>query len=520
MNRQEASNLNIGVVGGTALAKEFIEKTALEYNKEGVDARIIAVADPDPYAPAMLLARDLHLTTVSDYHKLYDSVYNLHLMIILLPDENILLDIIDTKPPDIRVLSFPVFRFLWEAIRVEEKRLKERSEEMETILNGIQDSIVVITPEKEIVEVNDAFQKQMGYTREEIIGQKCHEVFQRTNRQCNTDDIVCPLNEAIRNKRPSQQVLTRLDHNDEHRFIEVSIFPIWEKDGKILRFIEISRDITDRKKEEEKTTRRLEQMVEERTQQLKKSHAILLHQDKMASLGKLSASVVHEINNPIAGILNLTLLIKRIVGEGGCDRKQNDQFLQYLNLMEMETRRVSRIVSNLLVFSRESQMEMNPLNLNLLIDKVLSLNANLLKIHGVKIQKVFDPSIPDIVGSEDQLQQVFMNILSNAVEAMETTDGCLVTILTGASQKDNHVTVRFEDQGIGIPEENLPKLFEPFFTTKRKGKGVGLGLSLVYGIIEEHHGSIKVDSQMGGGAAFIIELPITQPSDGISQQGG
>ena len=260
--------------------------------------------------------------------------------------------------------------------------------------------------------------------------------------------------------------------------------------------------------------------MEDRTQQLKKSHSILLHQDKMASLGKLSASVVHEINNPIAGILNLTMLIKRIVEEGDIDEKQNNQFIEYLNLMETETRRISRIVSNLLVFSRESKIKLKHLDLNRLIDKVLSLNSNLLKINGVKVDKKFHPNIPDIMGSEDQLQQVLMNFLSNAIEAMEEDAGGVLTIATESSLKDGKIVIRFQDSGIGIPEENLPRLFEPFFTTKKKGKGVGLGLSLVYGIIEEHNGSIKVESEVGKGTTFAIELPIMQPSGRTSRKGG
>ena len=143
--------------------------------------------------------------------------------------------------------------------------------------------------------------------------------------------------------------------------MEVTIHPLWEKNGKISRFLEISHDITERKLKEEENRRRLEQMVDERTRQLQETHAKLLHQDKMASLGKLSASVVHEINNPdCRHILNLILLMKRIMKE---DRATTpfggtNSFDRYLTLMEAETRRISRIVANLLTFSRQSKMEM------------------------------------------------------------------------------------------------------------------------------------------------------------------
>jgi C4-dicarboxylate-specific signal transduction histidine kinase len=296
--------------------------------------------------------------------------------------------------------------------------------------------------------------------------------------------------------------------NGQNRYYEVNIYPIWEKDGKISKFIHISRDITQRKKEEAEITSRLEFMVEERTRQLKETHEKLLHQDKMSSLGKLSASVVHEINNPIAGILNLIILMKRILGEDGCSQKEIDRFKQYLDLMETETRRTSRIVSNLLAFSRQSKMEPRRLSINRLIEQTLFINSNLLKISGVSVEKKLDANLPDMVGSEDQLQQVFMNLVSNAAEAMEGTNGGVLTIQSKLVESEDKIQVNVKDTGPGIPYINISKLFEPFFTTKKKGKGVGLGLSVAYGIIQEHGGSIFVRSTVGNGATFRVRLPL------------
>jgi two-component system NtrC family sensor kinase len=296
--------------------------------------------------------------------------------------------------------------------------------------------------------------------------------------------------------------------NGENRYYEVNIYPIWEKDGKIQKFIHISRDITQHKKEEEEITQRLEQMVEDRTRQVKETHQKLLHQDKMSSLGKLSASVVHEINNPIAGILNLILLMQRIAAEEDLGQNQIDQFKQYLKLMETETRRTSRIVSNLLAFARQSKMEPKSVNLNRLIEQTLFLNSNLLKIDGVKVENKMDPNLPDVLGSEDQLQQVFMNLVSNATEAMEGSGGGVLTIESKHILSEDSLQINFQDTGPGIPEENISKLFEPFFTTKKKGKGVGLGLSVAYGIIQEHGGSIYVKSEAGQGATFQVKLPL------------
>jgi signal transduction histidine kinase len=260
--------------------------------------------------------------------------------------------------------------------------------------------------------------------------------------------------------------------------------------------------------EEEEITKRLEQMVEERTSQLKETHEKLIHKDKMASLGKLSASVVHEINNPIAGILNLILLIKRIIGETPVGKKELVEFSRYLDLMENETRRTSRIVSYLLAFSRQNKMEPKPLNLNNLIEHTLFLNSNLLKINNVKVQYRLDNNLPEIVGSEDQLQQVIMNLVSNAVESVESKGKCVLTIETKYLPVKERIVATFKDTGIGIPQENLTRIFEPFFTTKKQGKGVGLGLSLAYGIVQDHGGAILVDSKIGKGTVFKIDLPL------------
>ncbi|MFH2060365.1 MAG: ATP-binding protein [Pseudomonadota bacterium] len=378
--------------------------------------------------------------------------------------------------------------------------------EIEMILNGIKDFILIISPDREIIEVNDAFLRHMNYTREDVIGRKCYDVFKEVTRKSSNCHRICPLEEVVKNKRHCQVELTRLGFDDKPKYTELTIFPIWEEKGKIGKFIEISRDITKRKVGEIQTKDHLAQMVEERTRQLKESHERLLHQDKMASLGKLSSAVVHEINNPVAGILNLVLLSKRILKEDDISEKQIQAFLQYLDLMETETRRISRIVTNLLVFARHSKIELGKFDINDLIDQSLLLNANLLKINGIRVIEDLEKNLPLVMGSEDQLKQVFMNLISNAVESMQGTQRGKLTIETFSQQEAKTIVIRFIDNGPGIAEETIPKIFEPFFTTKKKGKGVGLGLSVVYGIIKEHGGSIYVKSSPGKGATFTITL--------------
>ncbi len=379
-------------------------------------------------------------------------------------------------------------------------------DEKDTILNGIRDFILIISPDREILEANDAFLNHMGYHRDAVVGKKCYDVLTSgSNEDYNCVDK-CPLEKVIREKRHCQTELVRLGNDHLPRYMEISIFPVWESRGKILKFIEISRDITQRKIDEKNTHDRLVKMVEERTRQLKESHKWLLHQDKMASLGKLSSSVVHEINNPVAGILNLVMLSKRILTEDTIGQDQLDMFKQYLDLMEIETRRIGRIVTNLLVFARQSRIEVVKFDVNELIDQTLILNSNLLKINRIRVIEALEYNLPLISGSEDQFKQVIMNLISNAVESMTHTATKRLTIKTVSQPEKKAVVIQISDTGTGIEQETISRIFEPFFTTKKKGRGVGLGLSVVYGIIEAHGGKLFVDSTPGKGTCFTITL--------------
>jgi two-component system, NtrC family, sensor kinase len=513
-----AERFCIALVGGGDFCREVLEKYAFAEGENVFSARIVAVADPQPESPGMILAKELGLITLPDHRQLYDPQYDIKALVLLTPEDSLLQDILKTKPAQIRLVPYQVSRLFWTAIDPEHQEVQRRNEEIQTLLNSIQDFISIITPDREIMEVNQAFLKKIGYLREEVIGRKCYEVFQKFYPECTLDSIQCPLSEAVETRAPSQQVVRQTDYDGRQHDIEVKIFPVFEKGWRISKFIEVRRDISDMKRQEEEITRRLEKMVEDRASELKETHAKLLHQDKMASLGKLAASVVHEINNPISGILNLVMLMNRILEEGPLQEKELDQFSQYLRLMETETRRISRIVSNLLAFSRHSKMEFGILNINQLIEKTLFLNANLLKLHSIKLEQKFDPHLPELMGSEDRLQQVFMNLISNAVEALESRQGDrILTIETEYLPQKGSITVTFGDTGVGIPPENLSKLFEPFFSTKKKGKGVGLGLSVAYGIIQEHGGSIRVQSEVGKWTSFTIELPLKTDSKVFSK---
>ncbi len=243
----------------------------------------------------------------------------------------------------------------------------------------------------------------------------------------------------------------------------------------------------------------LEVKVEERSQQLRTIQAQLMQSEKLASLGRLASGVAHEINSPLTGILTFSHLLMRRL-------KDHPELQKELELIVRETSRVSTIVRGLLDFARESKPQKRPCNVNELIQYTLSLVERQSVFQNIQISKNLDVQLPIILLDGNQIQQVFMNVLLNSADAMPN-GGCL-TISSSWAPSDSFVKVKFSDTGCGIPEENLNKIFDPFFTTKSAKKGTGLGLAVSYGIIERHRGKIEVQSEMGKGTTFTIQLPL------------
>jgi len=233
--------------------------------------------------------------------------------------------------------------------------------------------------------------------------------------------------------------------------------------------------------------------------------AKVLHQDKMMSLGRLAASVVHEINNPLSGILNYAKLMKRILERGIPAPQQLEKFQRYLDLVESESGRCSRIVSNLLAFSRQPRLEVTDVALNEVIEKSVLLSRHRLKLQGISLEVSLAEDLPLLRGDAHQLQQCVINLVFNAVDAMPEGGRLFV----GTEREGGHALIRVRDTGTGIDPEALPHIFEPFFTTKKEGYGVGMGLSTVYGIVERHKGRLEAGNPPGGGAEFVIRVPVS-----------
>jgi two-component system NtrC family sensor kinase len=259
-------------------------------------------------------------------------------------------------------------------------------------------------------------------------------------------------------------------------------------------------------------TQSLETKVEDRTQQLKAAHQKLLASDRLASLGQLSASVAHEINNPIAGVLNLSMLLQRMLKDDGIAHERIPEFRRYLTQVTNETTRVGRIVSDLLAFSRRSKPQRAPADVNKIVRMTLSLVQHKMKLSSVEVETKLAEDLPAVPCDQSQMQQVVLNLLLNAAEATHGKSERRVAVSTNTG--GGFVRFVVADNGEGILPQNMAKIFHPFFTTKPEGKGVGLGLAVSYGIIEAHGGDIEVTSKVGEGTTFTVSLPL-QPRPGV-----
>ena len=213
----------------------------------------------------------------------------------------------------------------------------------------------------------------------------------------------------------------------------------------------------------------LETKVEERTQQLKAAQKKLLYSDRLASLGQLSASVAHEINNPISGVLNLSKLMQRMLKDDGIPPVRLEEFRKYLTQVTNETARVGRIVSDLLAFSRRGKPQRAPADLNRIVRATLSLVQHKMKLSDVTVEANLEESLPAVPCDASQIQQVALNLALNAAEA--THGGSERRVSVSTSRDEGMVVLAVSDNGEGIPPENLSKIFDPFFTTKSDGKG-------------------------------------------------
>ena len=493
---------NIAIIGGGTRCRALLEMLAEERFKH-LKAKIVAVADINPEAPGFLLAKEQGIYTTDDYRDL-PHLENLDLIIELTGKEELLKDLIKNKPPQVQVLDYTISRLVGDMLTItgefeaREQDLSFSQRMTNTLFAGIKEPVFLLQPDFRIADANEAMLNQLGMAKEEVVGRTCHEISHRSFQPCNSKECHCPMKETLETGLSACFIHEHLGRENKSRYVEVCTYPLKNEEDEITKVFEFCRDITDD----------LEYRVERKARQVKKDLTRLVHEDKMIALGKLVASSVHEINNPIAGIHTLAKLMIRSLEEDQLEAEDFEEFRRYLELVAHESSRCGQIVSNLLSFSRQQEMERRHVDLNEIIRSVILLSRHKMELQNIVIKEDLDPHLPQTAGDRSQIQQCFVNLVFNAMEAMP--DGGTLTITTSFDKKRRMAMASISDTGLGIPEDKISMIFEPFFSTKDESKGVGLGLSVVYGIIREHKGSIYVDSNVGAGSTFTVRLPLAK----------
>ncbi|MBC8320364.1 MAG: HAMP domain-containing protein [Bacteroidetes bacterium] len=254
-------------------------------------------------------------------------------------------------------------------------------------------------------------------------------------------------------------------------------------------------------------SQQLENKVLQKSEELSEIQNELIHVERIASLGKLSSCVAHEINNPLAGILTYTKLVYKQLSKVKLDDPVKMPMLKYLKVIEDETKRCGDIVKGLLEFSRKDQQDFDSKHLHNIVSNAYTLMAHQMKIANISFLTDFSAKEDLILCSENQIKQACVAILLNAFEAV--LENGEIVIKTSNPNKDT-IKLEISDNGIGMDPEDIPHIFEPFYSAKQKTSGIGLGLAIVHGIVQSHNGKIEVDSKLGKGASISIILPLVK----------
>ncbi len=365
---------------------------------------------------------------------------------------------------------------LYQALHHKAEELTELKDYLENIVESIDAGVLVINMEEKIISWNRKLEKLYSLKREDAEGKKLSAVFPRDF--LNSASTFLGQNGWITREINNIYKIPLRNKGGAKIIVNLSIAPLFKKDGEIYGKVIIFDDITERTALEEQ----------------------LQHSEKLAALGYLSASVAHEVNTPLTGISSyIQMLLKKMDG--------NDPRIGLLKKVEKHSFRASQIVNNLLNFSRKKESQFQEIDVNKVIQETLSLINYQFKRCNIDVALQLDHQLPQTFGDQGRLQQLFMNMFLNARDSMQ--QGGTLAISTLAKNSD--IIINIEDTGIGIPEENLDKIYKPFFTTKPIG-GTGLGLSVSYGIVQDHMGSISVKSSPGKGTIFKIKLPIYKES--------
>lgn len=477
--------MNVAIVGGgdrCHMLLEFIEK----HSFREISVEVIAVAEEREDAPGLVLARERGLFVTSDYNDFFDRD-DIDLIVELTGNQETYFDILAKKDKTVRAIDRKTATLFWEFIlssRVEEDS-KQELEEIKTgydltlymydaIINElIHDDVMVISSNYAVIDINNRLLNKLGLKREEAIGRLCYEITHKRSHPCSGEEHPCPLHEVLATGKPFQASHVRLDKGNKQLLFSISCYPLID-DGEVIGMIEMARDIT-------------EDIFQK----------VLMQQDKMASIGRLAAGVAHEINNPLTTILTSAMLMQE-------DTDPDDPRYLELQTIGTEALRCRKIVSSLLDFARQTRPTMKLTDINKVIRGCVVLTRKQAAFNDVTVEENLAEDLPEIYMDKARIEQALINLTLNAIETTEP--GGKITINSRFASKADMVEITVSDTGKGISEEDVDRIFEPFYTTGESG--TGLGLAITHGIIEQHGGTIEVESKMGQGTSFIIRLPL------------
>ena len=355
-----------------------------------------------------------------------------------------------------------------------EHRLHQQQEFARRLVDNFPDLILVLDADSHYTFISPRCRELLGYSLEEA-------QYMEFGGRTHPEDLPAALSiykDILAGKQTFASMELRVRHKQgDWRRILFNFSPLSDESGNIEGVVLSGRDVTDIKRLEEQ----------------------LIQAEKLAAMGQMLAGVAHELNNPLTAVLGVTELLR--------ERAPADEsFKRQLELTHRQARRAARIVQNLLEFSRPGSSEKKLLDLNNLIERTLQLHEHSLRRNNIEVDFRPDTSLPGVLGDANQLIQVFLNLVTNAEQAIrEVRESGRVQIRPGRA--GNRLSIAFEDDGVGIRPESLPRLFDPFYTTKRPGGGTGLGLSICMSIIREHGGIIEAEALPAGGSAFTVFLP-------------
>ena len=471
--------MNIAVVGGGTRCAQLLLLIP-QHTFKVIHPKIVAVADINKEAPGFLLAKEKGIFTTSKYNDFF-SMAGIDMIIELTDSMDIYNDILKRKKPSVRAIATATAQLFWEFARVSTKQKKTSQELQEakalykTMINElIQEDVLVIGHDYRIIDVNNTVLNRMGLKKEEVVGRYCYEITHRQSFPCTGENHPCPLIKTMETIEPSQTTHIHLDKDDNEIYCSISTYPLIEE-GDIVGVVEITRDITD-------------EINIQKT---------MMQQEKLASVGRLSAGVAHEINNPLTTILTTSMLMQE-------DINPDDPMHAELETIATETLRCRKIVTSLLDFARQTRPNKKANDVNAIITESVLLARKQAAFKDIEVRKDLTHDLPLLHLDKGQIQQVLINLILNAIES--TRAGGSITLSTSLLSRRQAVQISVSDTGEGIPGELIDKVFDPFFTTKEQG--TGLGLAITHGIIEQHGGTIKAESQEHGGTTFTIKIPL------------